>query len=475
VGLPDRISARANARLGRTRSSSPLSFDEWASYFSWNGTQYPVVNLSYSGGNREQSPADAGSAYVGNSVIFSLTQARFQLFSQVGFQWTRFKGAQPTDLFGSPELSILERPSPGRTTVDMLARMEVDVTAAGNAYIARTAPDRLGRLKPNYVTIILGSQSDADNPQDAADVEVAGYAYLPPTGRARFYPAGTVAHYAPIPNPYASYLGLSWVTSALIEIVGDDLANQHKVKFFENGATPNMVIKFDPSVGLDSVKKFRDLMDDEHAGVMNAYKTLYLGGGADATVVGKDFAQLEFAITQGKGESRLASAAGVSPSWVGFSEGLAGSALNAGNFTAARRRISDGTLEHLWRCAAGCLENVVDRPARADSSVRLWYDNRIPFMRIDEGDRAAVQTQEAATIGGLINNGFTAESAVAAVSNNDWSLLEHTGLISVQLQPPGKGSESPTGVPEDAPSPASLPPGPAPSANGSAPANAGAN
>ena len=44
---------------------------------------------------------------------------------------------------------------------------------------------------------------------------------------------------------------------------------------------------------------------------------------------------------------------------------------------------------------------------------------------------------QAATITQLLREGFTPESAVAAVTNDDMTLLEHTGLCQVQLQTPG--------------------------------------
>jgi len=76
----------------------------------------------------------------------------------------------------------------------------------------------------------------------------------------------------------------------------------------------------------------------------------------------------------------------------------------------------------------------------------LWYDARIPFMREDAGDIAAIQSQEATVIATLIREGFTAESVVLAVKNNDWTLLKHSGLMSVQLQPPGT-EPPPAGLP----------------------------
>ena len=47
------------------------------------------------------------------------------------------------------------------------------------------------------------------------------------------------------------------------------------------------------------------------------------------------------------------------------------------------------------------------------------------------------QQMQAATIKSLIDAGFKPDTAVAAVQAGDYSLLVHTGLYSVQLQPPG--------------------------------------
>jgi hypothetical protein len=68
----------------------------------------------------------------------------------------------------------------------------------------------------------------------------------------------------------------------------------------------------------------------------------------------------------------------------------------------------------------------------------LWYDDRdIPFLQEDLKDTAEIQQLQASTITMLIRDGYTPESAVAAVTNDEWSLLQHTGLVSVQLQAPG--------------------------------------
>lgn len=382
----------------------------------------------------EQKATTAAGAYRTNGPVFSLVLARMQLFAQARFAWTRFNGGMPGDLFGTQDLSILEVPWRGGTTGDLLARMEMHVSTAGTAFVRRVNRERLSCLRPQWVTVVIGSNEEAEHPGEAGDAEIAGFIYKPPNAKGVVLLPEEVAVYAPLPDPDNNFLGMSWISPVLRDIGADDASVRHKRKFFENAATPNLGIKFDKSTQIEQVREFKKLMEAEHAGVWNAYKTLYLGGGADPVVLGKDFKELDFAITQGKGESRLASAAGVPPSWVGFSEGLQGSSLNAGNFQSARRRFGDGTMHHLWANAAASLATLVNGPAGAT----LWHDTRgIPFLREDAKDAAEVQSREAETITALVRDGFTPKSAIAAVQNSDWSLLKHTGRLSVQLQEPG--------------------------------------
>jgi hypothetical protein len=418
-----------------SRSESPteerLSVDDWAQFF---GPDYaPFLHHSWAA-NEESPLVDGTSSIKHNSPTFSLVYARMQVFSQARFAWTKFDGSVAGDLSWTRELELLERPWERGTTADLLARMEMEVSRAGNAFVRRVGK-RLVVLPAQWCTLVIGSNEDAEHPREAADAELIGLLYDPPNAEGVVLLPEQFAHYAPIPDPDNRFIGMSWITPSLRDIQGDDLMATHKRKFFENAATPNLAIKFDPSVSVENVKKFKTMIEGEHRGVWNAYKTLYLGGGADPVTVGKDFKEMDFAITQGKGESRLASDAGVPPSWVGFSEGLQGSSLNAGNFASARRRFGDGTMHHLWANASASLAPLV----RAPRGKQLWYDVRgMPFMREDAKDAAEVQSKQASTIAELVREGWTPESAVAAVENSDWSLLKHTGRLSVQLQEPGQ-------------------------------------
>lgn len=388
-------------------------------------------------------------AYKRNGIVFACILARLLVFTEARFQWRRYDKGRPSDLFGSPELSLIENPWPGGTTGELLAHMEQDVSLAGNAYIAvvgKGEDRRLRRLRPDWVEIVTGSPSE--DPWDL-EAKVAGYIYKPRRiiGVSEKEPTlltpSQVCHYSPIPDPDAQWRGMSWLTPVVNEITADTAATKHKLKYFENGAVPGLVMSYDSKLSSDqfeaAVAKFRET----HEGPDKAYKTLHVGGGADPKVLGANLQQIDFKVTQGAGETRIAAAAGVHPVIVGLSEGLAGSSLNSGNFAAARRRFSDGTIRPLWRIAAASLQPILNTPEGA----HLWYDDRdIPFLREDAKEEADIQQVQANTIKALTDSGYTHTSVVAAMNAGDWNLLEHSGLFSVQLQPPGSVPQ-PSGAP----------------------------
>lgn len=399
--------------------------------------------------------------YRRNGIIFACILARMWVFSEARFQFQRFEGGRPGDLFGNPSLRIVEQPWENGTTGELLMHMEQDASLAGNCFITRVTDsngDRLRRLRPDWVTILTGSPSG--NPYDIRARPV-GYIYDDQRGNPVMLPAEQVAHYTPIPDPLAQWRGMSWINPLIREIEADTAAVKHKAKFFRNGATTNFVVSYDKTLTKDQFEAYVRAFRQSHEGVDNAYKTIHLGGGADVNVVGADLKQLDFKATQGSGETRIAAAAGVHPVIVGLSEGLAGSSLNAGNFNSARRLFADKTLRPLWRNAAAALAKFVDVPP----VTRLWYDDRdIPFLRDDQQDVAEIQQKEASTIASLTREGYKWETVVDAVKSNDWSLLDHTGLYSVQLQPLTTDEDDTDDEPSTEPTPAE------PTANGNRPA-----
>lgn len=383
------------------------------------------------------------NGYKSNGIVFACVLARLMVFSEARFQYQRIVDGRPGDLFGAQSLSLLENPWPNGTTGELLARMEQDASLAGNFYATAINDEhgpRIRRLRPDWVTIITGSRSGSPT---ALDARVVGYMYAPQEGvdipDPVFLAPSQVAHWSPIPDPEAQWRGMSWLTPVVREIRADNAATKHKQKFFDNGTVGGMAIKYAEGVPQESVAKFAEMFRQAHAGTDNAYKTYHLGGGADITTLGADLKQLDFKVTQGAGETRIAAASGVGAVIAQLSEGLQGSSLNAGNFSAAKRRFADGTLRPNWRSAAAALASLVEVPAGA----RLWYDTRdIAFLQEDQKDEAAIQSTQATTISSLVSAGFTPDEVVKAVTAGDLRSLvgKHSGLYSVQLQAAGSGA-----------------------------------
>lgn len=439
-------------RLRPTETTDPKRFtlDGLISQINYLGNTYPIgLQQTLTGGDTEEPDTRFTSivqaAYRDSGIVFACILARAMLFSEARFQWQRIEKGRPGPLFGTPELETLERPWPNGTTGEMLWRAEQDVSLAGNAYL-RKARGRLWRLRPDWVTIVLGSRMDVDDPALAIDAEVIGYIWKPTgqtSGGVTLFPE-EVAHWSPIPDPLATYRGMSWITPIMREVSADRLAVIHKAKFFEKGATPNLVVMPDATVGYDEFKQFREDFSDQHEGAWNAYKTLFLGGGSKVESVGLSMKDMDYKMVQGAGETRIAAAAGVPPIIAGFSEGL--EAATYSNYGQARRKFGDHFARPQWRSFTAAVAHLVDQPKVFDptATIRLWYDDRdIPFLREDMRDEAEIKGRDAATVRTLIEAGFDPDAAVAFTQTGNLSSLngEHSGLTSVQLTPPDDGTQ----------------------------------
>lgn len=464
MGLLDKVNARRRAAVKGAFLQPP--------FWTTESLRGSLVGASSWAADREQIDHDFEGYAVGAGKaagpVFACHYARLRVFADGQFLWRDRQDGQLGPMYDSPELGLLRRPWPGGTLSNLLAWMEVDATYAGNSF-ATTVDDRgrygnasrggpgrrIVRLRPDWVTIVVGSRTD--DPY-AIDARVVGFVYEPPT----YAVAGSVGdrkpvvllpdecmHYAPVPDPAARFRGMSWITPVLREIGADKAATKHKLAHFEHGATLQTIVTLDKDVSPEAAKEFVDQFRAGHEGVSNAYKTLFMGGGADVNVIGVDMSKLDFRGILGSGETRIAAAAGVHPVVVGLSESLSGSSLNAGNYAAARRNVADGTLQHLWSEAASSLETLFQAPG---PTAELCIDKRdVAFVREDARDIAEIQRLNAATLRQLADAGWEPDAAVEYLRSDDISRLSghHGGLFSVQLQPPGTTSDESNAVDDE--------------------------
>lgn len=459
MGMTDRAVAWLRGE-SRSLVVPPPLFDD-SMFLNFSGNNYLVTQFQQTlRGHVEEIDQSFQSlvaqVYRQNAVVFACELARISLFSEARFQFQQMRKGRPGNLFSAPVLDILEHPWPTATTGDLLTRALLDADLGGTAFNARRSRTTIRRLRPDWVTMVLGSESDPEVQGGDIDAVVLGVIYHP-GGRAggrppEFLLRDEVSIFAPIPDPLATFRGMPWVVPVIREVIADKQMTDHKSAFLVNGATPNLTVAVDkdlkeaasPAAFSEWVEAFKK--SNPSAGMWEKYKTWYLAGGTVVTKVGSNMQEIDFKAVQGAGETRIAAAAGVPPVIVGLSEGL--QAATYSNYGQARRRFADNTMRPLWRNMAGSLETLVPPPPGA----RLWYDDRdIQALAEDKADLAQVRTLESGQIRTLIDAGYEAGSVTDAVITGDWTRLVHTGLFSVQLQAPGS-TKMPAGeVPGETP------------------------
>lgn len=457
MGLLERIDA---ARGIKPAGEQRFSADDYLlnslipSSFNYGGNNYLLGMNGTLAGNRAMEISSTLPGYMAAlqkcPPAFAAQMFRALVLSQARFTFRNppWHPRTPRRTFGNADLGVLERPWQNATTGELVARMEWHAGLAGNAYVVNRAK-RLRVIRPDWTVIVYGSELQPESPGHALDGVLLGYGYC--NGgwgnefgyKPEFLLPDEVAHWSPIPDPLHAGLGMSWLTPAIRDMQGDRIAADYKVKFFENGATPNLVVKGIPAATPTQFNELVDAMEERHAGIGNAYRTLYLSAGADATVIGSNLQQIDFKAVMGAGETRLSMLSRVPASLLGTSEGLSGSSLNEGNFSAARRSFGDAWIAPTLQDLSASLAPLVNVPADAE----LWFDTvDMPLLREDAKDAAEIAQTKAIAIRQLIESGWDPKTAVATVAP-EWTSLKHTGLVSVQLQEPGVNPQPQSGPP----------------------------
>jgi phage portal protein BeeE len=373
----------------------------------------------------------ARDAYQSNGAVFAVILVRLALFSEARFV---FQSLVDKHLYGSQDLTILEAPWPNCTTGELLARMEQDLSLAGNAYLWKAEADRLVRIPPDEVTII----SEERQGPTGRYREVVGYEWDPTpvqnvapgqsdrSDDAQSFTVGEVAHWSPYPDPRANWRGMSWLTPVLRDVAGDTAMTGYKIAYLENAAAPNLLIRYSQKLRPDTVDAIAERMHAKYGG-SNSFRTFVLDQGADATVLNNSLEQMGFAETQEAGVLRICMASGVDPILLGL-----GGTRAAVTYEQAMRRLGDVTMRPLWRSACAALQKLV--PNVPPAGVRLWFDTSdIAALRQSETERGQTSQVQAAALLTVVQAGYTRDSAVAFLASGDVGQL----VPEPQAPPPG--------------------------------------
>jgi hypothetical protein len=404
----------------------------------YGGSTYLLNGGQTYGKDEEPRLAGERNALTSNGTVYGIVRSRVDLFSQARFVWKRY-GAGPkpmaSDVFTDATLAPLDNPA------RILEWCELDVATAGNSYWVLDA-GRLRRLHPEWVTIVLGSQRDPDDPGAAWDAEPVGLVYQPRhlnRDAAEVFMWSEVAHYAPERDPDARFRGMSYLRPAMEDVESDNGARRYLTKFWQNNATAPLFITYPPEVLIETVKVAKELWDEAHKGVERSWKTAFLGAGGDPKVVGSTLKDLDTEAVRKQVHLDITLSAGVPPIAAGIFEGT------YANAKESNRALADKKLRYLWLRAVEAFRPMFPGPTNAE----LWYDvSGVSALQSDALDDSAVMAQQANTMRTLVDGGFEPSSVTAAVTSGDMTKLVHSGNLSVQLLPagqaPGSGDQGET-------------------------------
>ena len=419
---------------------SSMSFDQYlqlVSTFTYNGMSYSMSGTETPSGEFEDM---VHSVYSQNNVVAAAVVTRGLLMKQTRFAWRNTIRRDPNyrQLFGTDRLQVLERPDPGVLTRPQWLATDEYHCSLGGSSVTINRGDYLEIAPPDLIDVVLAGVDDAERVVQRRYGRKVGYIYYK-AGRdnpdaAEALTLAEVAHQIPEPHPLRWWTGQSWVLSVLAEVVTDKAAQKYLQEYFRNAATPNVIVKPHESLSPDNIEEYKEVFGRETAGVNNAFKTLWLGGGSDAMVVGSNLADLDLSSLQGGGETRIAARAMIPAPILGIREGMQGSALNSGNYNSARRKMADAWYTPTIQDRCATLETIVP----PDSGAELWYDPAdVLFLQEDAKDTAEILQKQSAALQALDSAGYDGDAAVKAIRDNNLSALlgKHDGLQSVQRNP----------------------------------------
>jgi phage portal protein BeeE len=383
----------------------------------------------------QQMVAAATQAYETNGVVFACMMVRMMMLAEASFKFRRLSDKK---LYGNQDLRLLEYPWPNATAGELWARMEQSNSLDGNAFVAKVENDELLVLPAKEVIIVSEVVTSSSGIRYKRPI---GYDWDPQRfpgstnrSQAQFFTVDEVAHWSPVPDPSASFRGMSWLTPVLSEVNSDNSMTSYKSQYMAHGS-PITAVKYDRPLKSETVDYLMERIASKFGGLNNAWKPLIFDQGADP-VLSEGLDKLDFRNIQAGGELRICAAAGVSPILIGLRPADSGE-----SYQSAMRQLADMHMRPLWRSACASLEKLI---GNVPQGVQLWFDTSdIAALQAAETEKAQVTQVSAAAMLTFVQAGYTRESVISAVTSGDLTQLVESPTADSPGATAGKTGQAP--------------------------------
>jgi len=315
-----------------------------------------------------------------NPLIYSAIMYKVRAAAQVRLRGYEGDPDSPDPLgYDHPLSRLLQRPNPYQSFAEMHGLIIAYLSLSGNAYVfvdrdgsKGKVPGALYPLRPDRVYLIPGEGT------------VKGWLYRPPTY--------SMAEGLPIlpedmihikfPNPGDEYEGLGYGLSPLSAAAQsaniDNQATRFLKLFFDRGAMPAGLLKFNIPLDDDQVKAIKKRWQDIYGGVDNWSDIGVIDSGADYQKLGQDFSKLGMDQMDARDETRILGPFGVPPILLNTKYGMERSTFS--NYEEARKAFWQDTMAYELKLELDAFQFFL----QGDGGVFVdWDKSEVPALKND--------------------------------------------------------------------------------------------
>ena len=187
-----------------------------------------------------------------------------------------------------PAIDLLHTPNDQFTQETMLFRLQANLELRGNEYwfippAKRGDPQEIFPLMPQNIKPVADARS-----------YVAFYKYTI-NGKTFNIPKENIVHFKNY-NPASDIIGVSTLHKALMAAQTDDYARKWNKTFFENDATPGVILEYPGTLTPDQVKLIKGQWKQQHQGPTKNHKLAVAANGLKITKMEMSHADMQFAV-----------------------------------------------------------------------------------------------------------------------------------------------------------------------------------
>lgn len=241
------------------------------------------------------------------------------------------KNGNKERIYNHPAIDLLYFVNNFYTKFTLFEQLQADLELQGNHYWfidrdGKGQPVAIYPLNPVYTKPIVSQTEYVD-----------GYMYTI-DGQQFKIDKDSVIHFKTF-NPSSPIIGLSTIESVRVSLETDEAAKAYNKQFFENSATPGIILEYPGQINSDTMERLKAQWDNEYRGFKKAYRTAVAAGGLKIHQM--EFKQTDMQFMEQRKFSRdeILALFRVPPTIAGIVEATVYASAKAAEYVFARRTI----------------------------------------------------------------------------------------------------------------------------------------